>query len=228
MGWFSDPAEINPQTVIDLGTSEYTGQLDTIASEYMDPDSAFNQNILQRGFQNAQDSVYTSNRMNRMNNANTGINMSGIVDSTNMSNQSSILNNAYQTSQNLINSNYGQGVGILQGNQQIDTGVRENAVSAYGQNITNQNNHNAAMAGNVMNLASTAITMCDAKMKENIKPYKKMKIKNGKSVGLYRFNYKGRKKKHINVIAQEVQKHLPEAVQKGKNGLLYVDWSKLV
>lgn len=116
-------------------------------------------------------------------------------------------------------------------------------MSAHGQNINNKNNYNASMAGNVINMASgfatgggfgaggsnsmMSLVMCDAKMKENIKPFGRTKLKNGKTVGLYSFNYKGRKKKHINVIAQEVQKALPEAVKKGKNGLLYVDFKKM-
>ena len=138
----------------------------------------------------------------------------------------------------------GQYLQTLMSQQNQDNKLRDTLMSAYGNNINNKNNYNASMAGNVVNLASMglpggggtngggssllSLVMCDAKMKENIKPFGKTKLKNGKTVGLYSFNYKGRKKKHINVIAQEVQQALPEAVVKGKNGLLYVDFKKMV
>jgi hypothetical protein len=68
---------------------------------------------------------------------------------------------------------------------------------------------------------------CDAKLKENIKPIGKAKTKNGNIVNLYNYNYKGRKKKHTGVIAQDVMRVEPQAVKKGKNKLLYVNMGEL-
>ena len=66
--------------------------------------------------------------------------------------------------------------------------------------------------------------MCDARMKKNIKKVGKIKMKNGKTTGLYEFSYKSSKKNktHLGVIAQDVERNNPKAVKKGKNGLKYV------
>ena len=105
---------------------------------------------------------------------------------------------------------------------QQDMLARDASVSAYGQNITNRNNYNSAMASTVMQGVGL-LAMCDGKMKENIKKIGNVKISNGKKVPIY----KGRKNKKTNVIAQDVQQVMPEAVKKGKNGLLYVNMSTL-
>ena len=244
MGWFSAPTPIDLNKLQEIGTSPYTGQIDDFNAQLIDPDSSLNQAWLQNQQKVSQDQMYQSNRINRMNNANSGINMSGIVQSQNQQNVTNTGNQLFEAMNNRIQNNQGQYLNTLMSQQSQDNQLRDTMMSAYGQNITNKNNYNASMAGNVMNLAGGLMTgggfgeggassmlslvMCDAKMKENVKPFGKIKLKNGKTTGLYSFNYKGRKKKHINVIAQEVRKHLPEAVQKGKNGLLYVDWKKLV
>tara|TARA_R100000655_G_scaffold39518_1_gene74771 strand:- start:4591 stop:5280 length:690 start_codon:yes stop_codon:yes gene_type:complete len=229
MGWFSAPDPIDPNKVYDMMTSDYMGELDQMAAGLMDPNSSYNQGVLQQALQSTEDSAYTQNRINRMNMAATGMgNQSGIMQGMNNQNVGNITGMAYQNWLKQAGMNTQQAIGIKQGNMSADMTARDAMASAYGQNITNKNNYNSAMAGNVMNLATTAMTMCDAKMKENIKKKGNIKLKNGKKTGIYEFNYKGRKKKHVNVMAQEVRKHLPEAVVKGKNGLLYVDWNKMV
>lgn len=61
----------------------------------------------------------------------------------------------------------------------------------------------------------------DIKLKENIIPFGK---KNG--FNLYQFNYKGGTKRFIGVMANEVQKIMPEAVSI-KDGFLAVDYSMI-
>ena len=46
-------------------------------------------------------------------------------------------------------------------------------------------------------------------------------------LGFYRFFYNGSDKAYVGVIAQEVQKVMPEAVVHGRDGYLRVDYNKL-
>ena len=129
---------------------------------------------------------------------------------------------------NMMNSNLGASNSLLGQVTQNDMTARDAMTSAYGQNITNKNNWKTAMAGNVTKVAGEMGSMCDARMKENIKRISSVKIKGNHTVPLYQFTYKGRKKTHINVMAQDIEKVMPEAVNTGKNGLKYVDMKKLI
>jgi Chaperone of endosialidase len=46
-------------------------------------------------------------------------------------------------------------------------------------------------------------------------------------LGYYRFSYLGSNKAYVGVIAQEVQAVMPEAVIRGRDGYLRVDYEKL-
>jgi len=46
-------------------------------------------------------------------------------------------------------------------------------------------------------------------------------------LGFYRFSYNGSEKAYVGVMAQEVQAVLPEAVERGKDGYLLVDYDRL-
>ena len=143
--------------------------------------------------------------------------------------------------ENFVRNNMSTSNNLLSTVTQNDMRVRDNAVSAYGQNINNKNNWMASMAGNVTkmagmpfemaskgaNVANYAMMLCDANMKENIKKIGTAKTKSGKSVGIYNYNYKGRNKKKTGIIAQDVQRTHPNSVKKGKNGKLYVNVSEL-
>tara|TARA_Y100001938_G_scaffold150501_1_gene241732 strand:- start:1647 stop:2336 length:690 start_codon:yes stop_codon:yes gene_type:complete len=229
MGIFSSPKKIDEQKIREFMTSKYTGQLDSLGAQLMDPNSVYNQQALQQATSVGLDNAYQQNRMNRMNMAASGMGgQSGILQAQANQNIGQATGSVQQAWMNNFQNRLQQRLGIMQANQQIDSKIGEAQASAYGQNITNKNNHNAAMAGNVMGLASTALMMCDARMKENIKKVGVIKLKNGKKTGVYEFNYKGRDKKHTNVMAQDLEKVMPDAVFKGKNGLKYVDTRKLV
>ena len=122
---------------------------------------------------------------------------------------------------------FGMGSNMLGTATQNDMSVRKMGAEAYGQNITNRNNHNAAMAGGVMSLAGSAIGLCDERVKKNIKRVGTMKMSNGHKTGLYRFKYRHNNKSGIGVIAQDVERTFPEAIIKDKKGLRYVDYKKL-
>jgi hypothetical protein len=46
-------------------------------------------------------------------------------------------------------------------------------------------------------------------------------------LGLYRFSYNGGDKVYVGVMAQEVQAVMPEAVVRGNDGYLLVDYDRL-
>ena len=134
------------------------------------------------------------------------------------------LQNAFQ---GMLSSNMAGSNQMLGQAGQMDMQARDAQASAYGQNITNKNNYNSAMAGNVMKVAGAGVQlamMCDARMKHVHRKVGNIKMKNGKDTGLYEFSYKNSKhgKKHIGVVAQDVERNNPKAVKKGKNGLKYV------
>ena len=47
------------------------------------------------------------------------------------------------------------------------------------------------------------------------------------ALGLYRFSYKGSHKVHVGVMAQEVRTVAPDAVMRGPDGYLRVDYERL-
>ena len=49
----------------------------------------------------------------------------------------------------------------------------------------------------------------------------------GNNLGYYRFSYLGSSKIYVGVIAQEVEKLMPEAVTRGRDGYLRVYYEKL-
>ena len=46
-------------------------------------------------------------------------------------------------------------------------------------------------------------------------------------LGFYRFSYNGSNKAYVGVMAQEVQQVVPEAVARGRDGYLRVDYTRL-
>lgn len=225
--WFSSPEPINPDKIADYMQSDSIDTLKTRATDMIDPNSPLMLAQKNNMFQNAQDSLYTSNRIAMQNNLRSGHgNQSGIAN-FNMDNTAhQTLGNISKGYQDWVANNLNASNNLLTTTGQHEAKIGEAQASAYGQNITNQNNYNSAMAGNVMNVASM-VAMCDKRMKENIKKVGNVKIKGNHTVPLYQFTYKGRKKKHTNVMAQDVEKVNPKAVFTGKNGLKYVSMKDL-
>lgn len=215
------PEPIDPQMVMELGTSPHNQEMYQRSLDLVDSNSQLNTDYFNKMSEATADNSYVANRMAKQN-----MNASGMGNQTGMLNQ---LVNKNMTDGNVslqdnfnnyMANNVGQSNSLLGQVTQNDMSVRDNAVSAYGQNITNKNNWMASMAGNVTK-SSNAI-LCDANMKENIKKVGTAKAKNGKDIGIYEYNYKGRKNKKTGIIAQDVARTHPNAVKKGKNGKLYV------
>tara|TARA_R110002096_G_scaffold30607_3_gene91136 strand:- start:139 stop:834 length:696 start_codon:yes stop_codon:yes gene_type:complete len=225
--WFGPPKEIDPNKIQGMMKSEYTDQLDDRANQMMDPNSPLMKGYYNSLGQQNEDNMYTRSRIGRQNMASLGMGgQSGIMSAREDAANVDLSGNMMKQFKDMMAGNLDKSNQITSNNQQIDTQNRQMGAEAYGQNVTNKNNYNSAMGGMVLQGAG-ALMMCDGRMKKEVKRLGSIKTKGGKA-GLYSFKYKGRDKLNHGVIAQEVQKLVPEAVHKGKNGLLYVNYSKLL
>jgi len=224
---FGAPKEIDPNKIGGYMTSDATGTMSQRATDMLDPNSALMQAQSRAMQGQASNDIYSQQRLARQNAARQGGGQSGILNQATQNIAQQASGNAAQNFQNMVQGNM-QGSNALLGQvQAADMQKGQAQASAYGQNITNQNNHNAAMGNMALQLGGSALMMmCDGRMKKEVKHIGHA-ITKGKKVGVYSFKYKGRNKQHHGVIAQEVQKVNPEAVTKGKNGLLYVNYGKL-
>ena len=233
-GGKSEFNEIDPEEVggyFDKGG--YVQGMARRSEDLMDPNSAYNTQVLDRLKQSTSDQVFAQNLLARRNAAASGmLGQSGVLDSLQQSNTRNAYNNMQQQFQQGMSQNLDRSNTLLGQAAQFDLAKGEAMASAYGQNITNQNNMNAAQAGNAMQMGSgiasaAVMAMSDKRKKENIKKVGRAKTKDGKSVNLYSFNFKGSKKKNVGVIAQEIEKSHPKHVKKQKNGTLMVNYGGL-
>lgn len=96
-----------------------------------------------------------------------------------------------------------------------------NRVGAYNQQMSQWN----STVGGLMGLGGKLIGLSDDKAKKNKKRHGDVKG----DMGLWEFNYKGEPKgtpKHVGLMASEVQREVPSAVHRGKDGLRRVDYRK--
>ena len=235
--YMAKPKPIDPNKVMELGTSPYNAEMYDRSLDMLDINSDMNQDYLTEMTTAAADNTYVANRMAKQN-----------LNAQGMGGQAGILNqliNKNMTDSNVsVQDNFNKymrnniaGSNSLLGQvTQNDMAVRDNAVSAYGQNITNKNNWMASMAGNVTKTSDDmakmitqvgSMAMCDANMKENIKKVGVAKAKDGKKVNIFEYNYKGSDKKNTGVVAQDLRKTHPKAIHKGKNGKLYVKMNEV-
>ncbi len=238
------PKPIDPNKVYDMMSSPHNAEMHQRSQDMINPDSALMQGMYNQMEQQGQDSLYTQNRMNRQNMAASGMGgQSGIGNVMAAEAANKTAGNMNANFGNMMNQNLGASNQLLGQVTQNDMTARDAMTSAYGTNITNKNNWRSAMAGNVTKSAAqmgssfdkggeslmkaATMFMCDARMKENIKRIANVKIKGNHTVPLYQFTYKGRKKVHTNVMAQDIEKVRPHAVHTGKNGLKYVNAKEL-
>lgn len=120
MGWFSEPQEIDLNKLQEIGTSPYTGQIDDFNAQLIDPDSSLNQAWLQNQQQTVADSTYTSNRINRMNHANSGVNTSGILNAQNNENITNTGNTVIEAMNNRMIGNQDRHLNTLMSQQSQD------------------------------------------------------------------------------------------------------------
>jgi hypothetical protein len=97
----------------------------------------------------------------------------------------------------------------------------QNRLGAWQQNQANSQ----SLMGGVLGLGGKLLSLSDKNAKKDIE-----KVGELKGHGLYSYRYKGEAKggrKHIGVMAQEVEKKRPDAVHKGTDGLRRVDYGAL-
>jgi hypothetical protein len=224
---FGGPEAIDPNKVGSYMQSAATDTMSQRANDMVDPNSAMMQAQARAMQGQASNDIYTQQRLQRQNQARMGGGQSGILNQALANTANTTSANAAENYATMVQNNMGQSNQLLGQVQQADLNKGQAMASAYGQNITNQNNHNAAMGNMALQMGSSALLMmCDGRMKKSVKKIGHT-ITNGSKVGVYSFKYKGRDKTHHGVIAQEVQRVNPKAVNKGKNGLLYVNYGKL-
>ena len=224
---FAPPKEIDPTQVGGYMQSDATDKMSQRADDMVNPNSPWMQAMNRQMQSQGQSDIYTQNRLMRQNNARQGGGQSGILNAAMANTGNTISAQNADKFQQMVMNNMGQSNQLLGQVQQGDLQKGQAMASAYGQNITNQNNHSAAMGNMALQVGSSALMMmCDGRMKKSVKRIGSTTTK-GKKVGVYSFQYKGRNKTHHGVMAQEVQKVNPGAVHKGKNGLLYVNYGKL-
>jgi hypothetical protein len=145
-----------------------------------------------------------------------------------------LLNQNINQRQNIVNTGANAAAGQATATQNT-AGITSSALQNNANNVSNLltqqgnvraanqigiNNANVQGSQNLLNagLSAAALALCDINAKENIKHVGFMN--NG--LPLYKFNYKGDNETHINVMAQDVEKLIPEAVIEF-NGLKHVN-----
>jgi len=93
-------------------------------------------------------------------------------------------------------------------------------------NTVNDLTYNLEVSGSIR-ASSALLSNSDERLKENIYPIDNALSRVGQIEGVY-FNWKDKSEKQVGVIAQQVEKVLPEVVSEDKNSYLSVDYSKIV
>jgi hypothetical protein len=83
------------------------------------------------------------------------------------------------------------------------------------------------MVSGSIKASGTVVQGSDLRLKEDIRPIDNALSRVNNIDGVY-FTYKDTKEKSIGVIAQEIQKILPEVVSEDNNGYLSVNYSGIV
>ena len=223
MGIFSPPEKIDPAKIYSMMTSDYTTQMGDRANQMADPNSALMQGIYQNMQQQGQDNLYTQNRLQTQGSFRNNMSgQSGINDAIQNQNVGAMGNQNVQNFANLQQGSLNQSNQLLNTAAQNDMTARSSSASAYGQNITNQNNYDSAMTSNAMQLGGMML-LSDPRVKRNMKKIGHVKtIK--KPLSLYSFSYKGSKgKKMTGFSTTDVKKQFPGAVKKDSGGLEWID-----
>ena len=248
---FGPPDKIEPTKIQDIATSPHQKELANLANQWtQDPTSSArfqNQENIVR--EQTADQLFAQNLIAQRNREQTG----GNVNQTNMQQQgfaSKLFDQGRDALTGFADTLYDKGTNLLQNVAQMDTTVRSKMSDAYSNNVNNLNNWKAATAGNIMGIAGEGMGwltggagktgdmkgfgsllqlsnfVSDGRLKKNVVPIGKTKLSNGKSVNIYKYIWKHNNKPGHGVIAQEVQKVNPDAVNKIK-GILHVDYKML-
>lgn len=139
------------------------------------------------------------------------------INSASFSNaaQSNYINQLLSALQNSI-SGYTNAMNQFNIQSQADNRIAQNKyLNAQAQSRAGNDFLNSAVSA-----AASAFMASDARLKENLKPVGR--LDNGLTV--YCFNFKGSAVSQIGLIAQEVEKIIPEAVYEGEDGFLKVNY----
>ena len=93
-------------------------------------------------------------------------------------------------------------------------------------NTVNDLTYNLEVSGSIR-ASSAVLSNSDERLKENIYPIDNALSRVGQIEGVY-FDWKEGGERQVGVIAQQVEKVLPEVVSEDKNSYLSVDYSKIV
>jgi hypothetical protein len=227
--WFGPPKKIDPAHIQSMMTSEYTTQMGDRAQQMADPNSQLMQGMYQNMQKQGQDQLYAQNRMARAGAMRQNMGgQSGIMEAQRQQRVGQQGNQNVQNFAGMQQSMLGQSNQVLGGAAQHDMTARGAAASAYGQNITNENNYNSGMAGMVTQLAGGAMmAMCDPRTKTGMR--KVGIIKTSKDpINLYSFSYKGSGgKRSVGLSSTNVKKQFKSFVQKDKKGLEWINMTRL-
>ncbi|QDP58164.1 MAG: hypothetical protein Unbinned5123contig1000_49 [Prokaryotic dsDNA virus sp.] len=227
--WYKPPKKIDPNKIYDMMSSEGTQTMFDRSEALLDPNSPINQAMYNKLHSTGQENLYTQNRLNRMNMASQGLSgQSGVANAISVENALKNSGNIMNQFTDMMTNNLGMSNSLLQQATANDMTARDASASAYGQNITAQNNFQASKDAFWTQMGGAAIAaMSDRRLKKNIKKVGKVRTKDGKKVNLYSFEYKGQKKKQVGVLAQEIEKSHPSAVNKNKQGMRSVNYGAL-
>tara|TARA_B100000945_G_scaffold315965_2_gene316046 strand:+ start:952 stop:1653 length:702 start_codon:yes stop_codon:yes gene_type:complete len=232
MGFFSSPKSISPSKVggyFDQGG--HVAKMGDMANALMDPNSEYNAGVLANLRAQASDSLFQKAIVNRRATAASGMTgQSGIINQLQQQDASKTQQGMMDAYSQAMGQNLDRGMGMLGQAAQFDLAKGEAMASAYGQNITNQNNYNSAMAGNIMGGLSSlgsAFIMSDLRVKTDVKKIGKAKAKDGKNINIYSYKYKGSDKPQVGVVAQEIEKSHPGAIGKTSEGIRAVNYKEL-
>ena len=186
-----------------------------------------NQNVTQRGNVNTQYQNLVNTGLNaaggqaNLSNAGAGRDVGTITGAG--ANISNIASNLGSNVSNLLTGTADKvgGYRVASGEAQASGIIgAQKARSEMYDNIENRFTGGAATKGAAG--ALTSLALCDMRAKENIESVGR--LYNG--LPIYKFNYKGDDKIHINVMAQDVEKINPSAIVE-MNGFKYVDMGKV-
>jgi hypothetical protein len=93
-------------------------------------------------------------------------------------------------------------------------------------NTVNDLTYNLEVSGSIR-ASAAVLSNSDERLKENIYPIDNALSRVGQIEGVY-FDWKAGGERQVGVIAQQVEKVLPEVVSEDKNSYLSVDYSKIV
>jgi hypothetical protein len=227
--WFGAPKKIDPAKIQGMMTSEYTTQMGDRAQQMADPNSQLMQGMYQNMQKQGADQLYAQNRMARAGAMRQNMGgQSGILEAQRQQRVGAQGNQNVQNFSNMQQGNLNASNQLLSGAATNDMTARSAAASAYGQNITNENNYNSAMGGMVTQLAGGAMmAMCDPRTKTGMRKVGIIKTSK-KPINLYSFSYKGSGgKRSVGLSSTNVKQQFKSFVQKDKKGLEWINMTRL-